>query len=73
MSPINPTGNLMPSSPKSETDVRPYKEVRCVLEAWYVGEVLKLTQGNQTRAALLLGIDRNTVRRILTRREGLQL
>jgi DNA-binding NtrC family response regulator len=57
---------------ESEADVRPYKEVCSAFGAWYVGVVLKLTEGNQKRAAELLDIDRNSVRRILRRGEGLQ-
>ena len=52
---------------ESEADVQPYLEIRNTFEAWYVGEVLRLTEGNQTRAAQLLGIDRNSIRRILKR------
>jgi DNA-binding NtrC family response regulator len=55
---------------ESEADVRPYKDVRKVFEAWYVDEVLRLTGGNQTRASHLLEIDRNSIRRILERGEG---
>jgi len=63
--PLNPTP-LMPF-PQRVADVRPYREVRHIFEASYVRQVLMLTNGNQSRAAELLGIDRNSVRRILER------
>jgi DNA-binding protein Fis len=53
--------------PQRVADVRPYREVRHIFEASYVRQVLMLTNGNQSRAAELLGIDRNSVRRILER------
>ena len=33
------------------------------LEAWYLGRVVALHQGNLTRAAQALGVDRSTLRR----------
>jgi len=63
--PLNPT--LPTPFPQREADVRPYREVLHAFEASYVRQVLTLTNGNQSRAAELLGIDRNSVRRILER------
>ena len=71
--PMPANGSPMSMMLESEADVQPYTEVRSAFEAWYVGEVLRLTGGNQTQVAQLLGIDRNSIRRILRRGEGLHL
>ena len=65
--------DLSSISPKSESNVQPYVDVRRAFEAWYVNEVLRITDGNQTRAAQLLDIDRNSIRRILKRAADLEI
>jgi len=60
-------------SPSDESDVQSYVDVRRAFEAWYVNEVLRITDGNQTRAAQLLDIDRNSIRRILKRAVDLEI
>ena len=65
--------DLSSISPNSESNVQPYVDVRRAFEAWYVNEVLRITDGNQTRAAQLLDIDRNSIRRILKRAADLEI
>ena len=65
--------DLSSVSPSDESDVQSYVDVRRAFEAWYVNEVLRITDGNQTRAAQLLDIDRNSIRRILKRAVDLEI
>ena len=65
--------DLSSISPSDESDVQSYVDVRRAFEAWYVNEVLRITDGNQTRAAQLLDIDRNSIRRILKRAVDLEI
>ena len=65
--------DLSSVSPSDESDVQSYVDVRRAFEAWYVKEVLRITDGNQTRAAQLLDIDRNSIRRILKRSVDLEI
>ena len=47
--------------------IKSYAEARRAFEDWYVRKVYESTDGNQSQTARLLDIDRNTVRRILSR------
>ena len=47
--------------------IKLYAEVRRTFEDWYVRKVYESTNENQSQTARLLDIDRNTVRRILSR------
>ena len=47
--------------------IQPYNEARKTFENWYVKKVYEFTDKNQSKTARMLGIDRNTVRRILGR------
>ena len=47
--------------------IKSYAEVRRTFEDWYVRKVYESTNENQSQPARLLDIDRNTVRRILSR------
>ena len=47
--------------------LQPYNEARKIFENWYVRKVYEYADRNQSQTARMLGIDRNTVRRILVR------
>ncbi len=47
--------------------IQPYNEARKTFENWYVKKVYEFTDKNQSKTARMLGINRNTVRRILGR------
>ena len=47
--------------------IQPYNEARKIFENWYVRKVYEYADRNQSQTARMLGIDRNTVRRILVR------
>jgi two-component system response regulator AtoC len=60
---------LLETSLEAEAQLRPLKEAEREFKARYVEKALRLTKGNQTKAAQLLEIDRNSIRRILARTE----